>query len=126
LGIPTESYEDEVQTIKFAIALAPDYAQFAVLSPFYGTKLYQQAKELGWYDEICVNNPLDKDIKKPVVIGPNWDTFRIRKILRRAYMSFYLRPRYFAKLLSSIKNPSQLLGMIRGFSIFVSWFRTHK
>jgi len=123
LGIPVESYEDELHTINFAKELNPDYVQFSVLSPFYGTKLHQEAVDKEWYREIHARNPMDKDLKKPVVMSPQWNAENLQRILRCAYYSFYFRPRYICKRLVSMKNSTQLLGCIRGFSMLRGWLK---
>ena len=38
LGIPVETYKDELRTIDFAKEIRPAYAQFSVLSPVPGTR----------------------------------------------------------------------------------------
>ena len=65
LGIPVETYEDELGTIEFAKEIKPAYAQFSVLSPTPGTKLYDDAIKMGWYREVDAQNPMDKDIRRP-------------------------------------------------------------
>ena len=69
LGIPVETYEEELKTIKFAQEINPTYVQFSLLSPYYGTKLYKEAVAKGWYKEVDAKNPIDQDIKRPVIIS---------------------------------------------------------
>jgi anaerobic magnesium-protoporphyrin IX monomethyl ester cyclase len=121
LGIPVESFEEELQTIRFAKEIAPTYAQFSILSPYYGTRLYQEAKEKNWYQEVCAHNPIDKDVKRPVVLSPQWNEKNLQKILRRAYLSFYLDPRYIFKRLLAIRSMSQLVNSLRGFLTLGGW-----
>ncbi len=52
LGIPVETFEQGLKTIEFARELKPEYAQFSILSPYKGTKLYEEAKAKGWYREV--------------------------------------------------------------------------
>jgi radical SAM superfamily enzyme YgiQ (UPF0313 family) len=94
LGIPVETYEDEMGTIEFAKSLKPNYAQFSILSPFPGTKLYDDAIKEETYREIDAQNPVDKDLKRPVVISANWDEEKLKKIVLEAHRGFYLRPMY--------------------------------
>ena len=72
LGIPVETFEQSLKTIEFARELKPEYAQFSILSPYRGTRLYDEAKAKGWYREVDANNPFDKDQKRPVVVSENW------------------------------------------------------
>lgn len=108
LGIPIETYSQGLETIRFAKELNPDYAQFSILSPFPGTKLYEEAKAKGWYQEVEANNPFDKDQKRPVLISEHWSEERLRKILRQAHKSFYFRPSYVMRKLRSIRGFKQM------------------
>ena len=51
LGIPVESYEEELQTIKFAKEINSTYANLVYYRHYYGTKLFDEAKGKGWYQE---------------------------------------------------------------------------
>jgi radical SAM superfamily enzyme YgiQ (UPF0313 family) len=104
LGIPVETYDDEVQTIQFAMKLKPDYAQFSVLSPFPGTDIYLSAIRSGNYREVDANNPVDKDLKRPVVLSPNWDEKKLNSIVHEAHRRFYLRFGYILKRLLSLHD----------------------
>jgi len=121
LGIPTESFEDELQTIKFAREIDPTFAQFSTLSPYYGTRLFQEAKERNWYHEVYANNPLDKDLKRPIVNSPQWSERNLQRILNRAYLSFYLSPRYIIKKLLGIRSMAQMANVFRGFISLGKW-----
>ena len=104
LGIPVETYEDELRTIEFAKEIRPAYAQFSILSPTPGTKLYEDAIEMGWYREVDAQNPMDKDIKRPAIINENWDEEKLNKILREAHRRFYLSPWYIWERLKEIRS----------------------
>lgn len=104
LGIPVETYNDELETVKFANKLQPDYAQFSVLSPFRGTEIYAEAVKSRSYAEVDANNPVDKDLKRPVVLSSNWDEEKLNKIIREAHKRFYLCPGYILKSILSIHN----------------------
>src|SRR4030042_3907942 len=108
LGIPVETYAQGLETIRFAKEIKPDYAQFSILSPFQGTKLYEEAKAKGWYQEVDAKNPFDKDQKRPVLISEKWSEESLRKILRQAHKEFYFRPEYILKKLRGIRDFRQL------------------
>ncbi|MGA2785875.1 MAG: radical SAM protein [Candidatus Bathyarchaeia archaeon] len=48
IGLPGETREDILRTIKFAKSLDTDSVQFSIATPFPGTPFYMQAKENGW------------------------------------------------------------------------------
>ena len=124
LGIPNETYNDELKTIEFAKELNPTYAQFSALSPYYGTWIYEEAKRRGWYREINAQNPVDKDLKKPVVISENWDEEKIKKIIKVAHQKFYMKPSYIIKKLFEIKTFTQFFNMAKtGTSLFLWYFK---
>ncbi|MCX5657417.1 MAG: radical SAM protein, partial [Candidatus Omnitrophica bacterium] len=104
LGIPVETYNDALRTIKFAIELKTDYAQFSILSPLPGSRLYIMAKDEGWYSEIKAHNVFDKDLKRPVLITKNWDEAKLSAIIQEAHRRFYMRPSYWFRTLLSIRT----------------------
>ena len=48
IGIPTETREEMMNTVDFAIALDPDYAQFSICTPYPKTALYQSMLDEGY------------------------------------------------------------------------------
>lgn len=122
LGIPVETYEQSLNTIKFAKELNPDYAQFSILSPYKGTKLYEDSKKRNWYKEIKANNPFDKDQRRPVVISENWSEESLQKILRLAHRSFYFQPAYILKKLIKVKNFQQISDLFSAGWGMVRWY----
>lgn len=124
LGSPVETYEEALESIEFAKKLDPTYVQFSTLSPFYGTALYQQAVEKGWYKEVNAQNPLDKDRKRPAVISEEWSEEKLQHILKEAYRRFYGRPSYMLKRLLRVRTFSQLREMVKaGLGIFRWYFQ---
>lgn len=104
LGIPVETYEEEIGTIEFAKEIKAAYAQFSVLSPTPGTKLYDDVIKMGWYREIDAQNPMDKDLKRPAILNENWDEGKLNKILKEAHRRFYLSPWYVIQRLKEIRS----------------------
>jgi len=108
LGIPVETFDQELRTIEFAKELNPEYAQFSILSPFRGTKLFEEGKIKGWYQEVDANNPYDKDQKRPVLLSSHWSTDSLQEILRLAHRRFYFRPAYVLKRLKGLRSFRQM------------------
>ncbi len=126
LGIPNETYEDELNTVEFAKEINPNYAQFSILSPYYGTWIYEEAKRKGWYREIDAQNPVDKDLKRPVVMSENWDEEKMKKIIKVAHQKFYLRPGYIFNKIQEIKSLKQLLNMVKAGTNLLLWYLQRK
>ncbi len=122
LGIPVETYEDEIGTIELAKEIKAAYAQFSVLSPTPGTKLYDDVVKMGWYREINAQNPMDKDLKRPAIINENWDEERLNKILREAHRRFYLSPWYVWQRLKEIKSAKEFFDKAGAGIKLIKWY----
>ena len=48
LGLPGENRESALRTIDFAVKLGTHTLQFAIVTPYPGTALYERAKRMGW------------------------------------------------------------------------------
>ena len=123
LGIPVETYQEELNTIKFAMELKPTYAQFSTLSPYYGTKIYEDAIKKGWYRELDAKNPLDKDLMRPAVISENWNEKKLQRILRTAHRRFYFRSSYILRQVLAVRSLYQLVNHLKSFLNLISWMR---
>ena len=104
LGIPVETFEQSLKTVEFARELKPEYAQFSILSPYKGTKLYEEALAKGWYREVDANNPFDKDQKRPALLSENWSEEKLKEILKQAHRRFYFRGGYVLRRLRAVKS----------------------
>ena len=122
LGIPVETYEDELNTIAFAKEIKPAYAQFSVLSPTPGTKLYDEAVAMGWYREVDAQNPMDKDLKRPAIINENWDEEKLNKILREAHRRFYLSPWYILEKIKEVRNMKEFVNKVMAGVKLFKWY----
>ncbi len=112
MGIPVETFEDEIETISFARRLKPDYAYFGTLSPYPATELYDEAVEKGWYREIPAFAPSEQGTTRPMVITEQWNKDNLEKIVDRAYMRFYYRPGYIIKRILKTRSLRQLIDNI--------------
>ncbi|WP_456434656.1 B12-binding domain-containing radical SAM protein [Methanopyrus sp.] len=95
LGFPWEDRDDIKRTIRFAIDLKPDYAQFTVCTPYPGTPLYDLAEREGLIET--------KDWSKYTTLHPVMRTLylsrkELKKLLRKAYVRFYLDDLRFLKI----------------------------
>ncbi len=91
IGIPGETVKTIKKTIDFAKKLNPSFVQFSICTPYPGTKLFEIAKEKGWL--------LTKDWSKYTILDqvmkiPGMVTTNLNRWLLRAYLSFYLRPKF--------------------------------
>jgi anaerobic magnesium-protoporphyrin IX monomethyl ester cyclase len=96
LGYPGETLEDMDATIRFAIHLDPDYAQFTILTPYPGTPIFQELREKNFLST--------EDWDRYTVLDPviRYESFgltsrQVSRKLQEAYLRFYLRPGYLIK-----------------------------
>jgi len=91
IGIPGETVKTIKKTIAFAKKLSPSFAQFTICTPYPGTRLFEMAKKKGWL--------LTRDWSKYTILDqvmkiPGTVTTNLNRWLLRAYLSFYLRPKF--------------------------------
>ena len=122
LGIPVETYKEAIRSIEFAKEIDPTYAQFSLLTPFPGTPLYKEAIERGGYREIAAGNPLDKDLKRPVVLSENWTESRLQRIIKESHKRFYFRPSYILKRLFALRSVNQLEFLFKTGWDLIKWY----
>jgi anaerobic magnesium-protoporphyrin IX monomethyl ester cyclase len=117
VGLPTETREETLQTIKFAKDVDPDYAKFSLTTPYPGTPLFDMANERGeiksfsWSTYKTLGGFTDDE--RPYI--PRGRTGAELKFMeKKAYRDFYLRPSYAIKKLMRIRSPSELIASARG------------
>lgn len=107
LGLPTETREESLQTLKFTRELDPDWIQVTITVPYPGTKLFEIAKKnntlksykwedyqtwAGWSNKNLVYYPE----------GRNPD--ELKALQTRAMREFYLRPKFIVRQLLNLKS----------------------
>jgi radical SAM superfamily enzyme YgiQ (UPF0313 family) len=86
LGFPGESEREIEQTVRVALDLNPSYASFHMFTPYPGTE----------YSVVPGEGPLFVPATHPDAIPFR----RLDRLRKRAYLRFYLRPRYVASRLA--------------------------
>ena len=89
LGIPGETWEEALETIRFAKKLDPDFVQFSLATPFPGTELYRIAKEKGL---LLTEDWTKYTVLKPVMRTEELSEEKLKKLIKKAYFDFYLQP----------------------------------
>ncbi|MEN3013341.1 MAG: radical SAM protein [Endomicrobiia bacterium] len=114
LGLPTQTEQEMLQTIKFAIELDLDYAPFGVFNPLPQSVFYEQALKEGiiikdyWYDYVI--HP-----EKPVADywWPLHDKKMLAKLNLLSFRKFYFRPLYILKAIFRKQSFQQKLWQIK-------------
>ena len=103
-GFLEETHQDALKTIDFSIKLNTDYAVFAVLIPYPGTIIYNEALTRGilpydfWLD--YTRNP-EPDFRIPHLIEQHMDREMLIKLKDAALRKYYFRPK---KILGEIRK----------------------
>ena len=96
LGIPCETKDMMVKTIRFAKKMGPTLAQFTIFTPYPGTEAYEEARRKG----LLLTRDWSKyDTLTPVLKHPYLSPGEIRRLLYKAYLSFYASLRFLANAL---------------------------
>lgn len=116
IGTPTERTRDDVlDTIRYAIALDPDYVMWNVLTPFPGTTLWDEGER----DGVLRVDPWLRFMRDPdpAFRAQVWDEHftreELRDLLQLAYRRFYGRPRYVLRQVARVRNRQELVRKAR-------------
>jgi radical SAM superfamily enzyme YgiQ (UPF0313 family) len=107
LGIPTETREETLQTIRFAREIGIDFAKFNLITPYPGTELYQICRDMGldfsdnWEKLIPAIGFSDEE---PTFIPEGRTGQELKALQRQATRAFYLRPRQMMNMIQNIRN----------------------
>lgn len=94
IGFPWETEADILGTLKFMLAVDPDFVEVHIAMPYYGTVLYEQCMQYGTIAAAAWGN----DYFSPNTIGTQTVPMeRIQRLRNRYLLKFYLRPGYLAK-----------------------------
>jgi radical SAM superfamily enzyme YgiQ (UPF0313 family) len=125
MGLPGETEQDILETIKFALELDIDIATFTMFLPLPGTLDYKRALRGGTFidpeyflhDIIPEFNFLEKPVYVPGTLAPE----RLLELHQRAYKKFYMRPGMILKRLRSVRSSSELMSLAKsGLALFRS------
>ncbi len=116
IGAVDETREMALQTIRFAKELNPQAVQFSILTPYPGTKMFEDLK-----DRITTYDWDLYDCLNPVVRCDHLSASDLKKLVKKAYMSFYLSPgKILAGVMSGLRGKgiklSSILKILKGTS----------
>jgi len=122
IGLPGETPELAKQTVKNAIELDPDYAQFTIVCPYPGTKLQKEIKQGKW------GKFIEEDFEKYHQWDVTWlpegynSVEELKNMNRYAFRKFYLRPGYIIKRIMKIRSFEDIKRYIKGGRALVKAF----
>ncbi len=111
VGTPTERTRlDVLRTVLFSIRLDPDFALYNILTPFPGTRLYDEGVEEGVIRDDAWRAFLERP--DPAFRAQPWDQHftagELQRLHRLAYRLFYGRPRFLARNLLQVRTMADL------------------
>ncbi|MCQ2515543.1 MAG: B12-binding domain-containing radical SAM protein [Saccharofermentans sp.] len=117
VGNKGETRETMEQTLKFAIKLDTDTAQFYTLHPYPGTEAYNWAVEAGYLKNDNFENWIKEDGTHNCVINlDNISASELVEFCDYARKKYYLRPKYiFRKGIQSLTNKDEFVRNVKGF-----------
>lgn len=97
IGNIGENKEDTRKTFKLMKDLNLDFMMTMPLTPFPGTKLYEEAIENGWVDKNLKWESIKSGESKPLMCTPDLTRDEILELLSESYKSFYADKGYVVK-----------------------------
>jgi radical SAM superfamily enzyme YgiQ (UPF0313 family) len=120
IGMPGQTFEEGLETIRFACELNPDIASFHALTPFPGTELYDNIDEYG-----TMSGDLNDFTYQGAAFIPYTMTREeIARLRQLAFKKFYSRPRYVMKKLLTMRTLNDIKAFANGTrSMFWLWVK---
>ena len=94
LGMPGDTKRSILSTIKFVKTLEPSYAVFSLATPYPGTEFYLKAAS---ENLIKINDWSKYTLLSPVLETVDCSLEELKKLQKKAFKEFYLRPSYIAR-----------------------------
>jgi radical SAM superfamily enzyme YgiQ (UPF0313 family) len=94
LGMPGDTKRSILSTIKFVKTLEPSYAVFSLATPYPGTDFYLKAAS---ENLIKINDWSKYTLLSPVLETVDCSLDELKKLQKKAFKEFYLRPSYIAR-----------------------------
>jgi len=108
VGSPGETAATVEKSVRLAKDLKLDYAQFSKVTLMPGSDLYKMLlAERGrdFWREHVLNEAVDFYLPRP---GTALTENDVQRLVRRAYLAFYFRPRYIIKALARVRSWAEL------------------
>lgn len=121
IGSPTETREDILKTMDFALELAPDFVHITITTPFPATEIYERGLKQGVF-----KNDYWREFAsapRPGFRPPYWNEHlcdeELQDLLKSFYKKFYARPKYIFRELKQVKSFREFKTKVKaGLKIF--------
>lgn len=125
IGFPWETKEHIKATKKLMFTMKPDFVEITLALPFYGTPLYDMAKE----QNLLAQSVLGSDFFHSSLKGTaHLSTAELMKLRRNILLQYYLRPTYILKKMGEcVKQPKVFLNYVKyGIKLIVNLAKLDK
>jgi len=110
-GIPGETYEEGLQTIKWCIDNDTDVVNFHALSPFPGADLYENVEK---YGTIPTTDFQDFSFEGCAFVPYTMTREQVQELRVQAFRRFYRRPGYMWKRIKGIRSWTDVKVLVAG------------
>ena len=122
IGLPGETPDMGLETIRNAIELDPEYAQFSITTPYPGTKLFHEIKNGRW-GKLTTEDFSEYQGWNVVFLPDGYkDKQEVWDMERKAFRSFYLRPGYILRKILQIRTWEDVKRYYKGAIALVGGF----
>jgi len=108
VGLAWETRETFEETIRLAIELDSDYANFFTATAFPGTRFFEYAADNGLFDGAAGEELFANAYYYPTIRGHHLGQEEIVALYEEAVRRFFFRPKYIIKRLASIRSYREL------------------
>jgi radical SAM superfamily enzyme YgiQ (UPF0313 family) len=112
MGIPGETRQDMLSTIDLAMKLNIDRAQFNNFMPLPGSQLWDQLLEENKLSGLDWDNFFVHDV---AYIPEGMTKKEMKRLQRKAYLKFYMRPKVIIRILKEIRSFTHLKMLLNRF-----------
>lgn len=124
IGLPGETREQMLETIRFTKSVKPNFLHFTVLTPFPETQIWRdlikngdRRAEKAWHD--YAKNP--SGAFDPPTANEYITKEELFEICTAGYKEFYFRPKYMLKEFLKMRSPGEFLRKAKaGLKVFVA------
>lgn len=109
-GAPDDDWDSIQRSIKFALKVEPDYVGFNILTPYPGTEIHKELK--GRYFKTNDWSVFDQS-HTAGLRTKHLSSGDLEGAIRIANRTFYMRPKYVAKRILSIRSRSEFYNFLR-------------
>ncbi|MFH0985371.1 MAG: radical SAM protein [Candidatus Omnitrophota bacterium] len=113
-GHPGDTRETVNDTLRVAMELDSDYANFAMLIPMPGSKVFEDLMQKGMIDQTHWDRYLGHAKEILNVSLCELTPAELQAAQKRAFGRYYFRLHYIRRRLIHLRNPAELFGLVRG------------